>query len=70
LLRELGFYGVLVSPLLAWMCIALPVTALLRRGLGVLGLYRYVWHRPLFDTALLVIVLGSVAGLSAWLQVL
>jgi hypothetical protein len=29
------------------------------------GAYRLVWHRPLFDLALFVIVLGSVAAMSA-----
>lgn len=70
MLRELPVYGLLVSPLLAWMCVALAVTAVVRRTLGALGFYRRVWHRPLFDLALLVIVLGSVAALSAWLEVL
>lgn len=70
MLRELGIYGVLVSPMLVWTGIALAVTALLRHALGALGFYRHIWHRPLFDTALLVIVIGGVAAVSAWLEVL
>jgi hypothetical protein len=70
LLRELGFYGLLIPPLLVWMLAALALTAVLRRVLARLHFYRLVWHRPLFDTALLVIVLGGVAAVSAWIDVL
>jgi hypothetical protein len=30
------------------------------RGLLALGAYRFVWHRPLFDTALFVLLLGGI----------
>ena len=40
--------------------VALPLTAALRRLLRWFGFYRIVWHRPLVDLALLVIVLGAV----------
>jgi hypothetical protein len=45
--------------------IALPLTALLRRILTRVGLYRFVWHRPLFDLALLVMMVGAVVSLSS-----
>jgi hypothetical protein len=39
----------------------------LRRLLRWIGFYRFVWHRPLFDFALLVIVLGAVvAAATRW----
>ncbi len=69
-LRELEFYGLLIPPLLVWAFIALVLAAALRRALELCGAYGYVWHRSLFDTALLMIVLGGVAAISAWLQVL
>jgi hypothetical protein len=44
------------------------LTAALRRLLHWAGLYRMVWHRPLFDLALLVIVLGCVVAIaSRWI---
>jgi hypothetical protein len=62
---EIDIYGVFVPPLLVWVGVALPLTAALRRLLRWLGFYRLVWHRPLFDLALLVIVLGAVVAVSA-----
>lgn len=37
-------------------CMALVVTYLLHRLLSAFGLYRWIWHGVLFDTALFVIV--------------
>ena len=62
---EIDLYGVFVSPLLLWVAIALPLTALLRRLLARAGLYRFVWHRPLFDLALLVMMVYGVVSLSS-----
>ena len=68
MIGEINIYGVFVPPLLLWVAAALPLTALLRRGLARFGFYRFVWHRPLFDFALLVVVLGGVVGVtSRWL---
>jgi hypothetical protein len=62
MIGEVDLYGVFVAPLLLWLLLALPLTALLRRLLERLGAYRLVWHRPLFDLALLVCVLGGVVA--------
>lgn len=63
MIGELNLYGLFVSPLLLWVLAALPATALLRRALRRVGVYRAVWHPPLFDFAVFVIVLGAVAAL-------
>lgn len=65
MIGEIDLYGVFVSPLLIWVAIALPLTAILRRILARVGLYRFVWHRPLFDLALLVVMVGAVVSLSS-----
>ena len=65
MIGELDVYGVFVPPLLVWLAAALPLTAGLRRLLRRFGVYRVVWHRPVFDLALLVIVLGAVVTASA-----
>jgi hypothetical protein len=65
MIGEIDLYGVFVSPLLIWVVIALPLTAILRRVLARVGLYRFVWHRPLFDLALLVMMVGAVVSLSS-----
>jgi hypothetical protein len=61
---EVDVYGVLLPPLLVWLGVALAVAPLLRAALNRAGVYRYVWHKPLFDLALLVILLGAVASLA------
>jgi hypothetical protein len=67
-ISELNIYGMLIPPMLLWFGEALLISALLRRILGWLGAYRFVWHRPLFDLALLVILLGGVVAAHArWL---
>jgi hypothetical protein len=64
MIHELNIYGLFVSPMLVWTMIALAIAAVLRRLIAWYGLYRFVWHRPLFDLALLVIVLGGVAAVA------
>ena len=66
MIHELDLYGVLVPPILAWTCLALAATGILRGLIGRFGLYRFVWHKPLFDLALLVIVLGGVVAVMGW----
>jgi hypothetical protein len=62
---EVDVYGVFVSPLLIWVVATLPIVALLRRLLARAGFYRLVWHRPLFDLALLIVVLGGVVAVTS-----
>jgi hypothetical protein len=64
MIGEIDLYGVLLPPLLVWLGIGLAVSAVVRFGLSRAGLYRFVWHRPLFDLAILVIATGAVALLA------
>jgi hypothetical protein len=64
MIGEVDLYGVLVPPLLVWLGGGLLVSAVLRFGLNRAGFYRFVWHRPLFDLAILVIATGAVAMLA------
>jgi hypothetical protein len=61
---ELNIYGVFVPALFAWVLIAFGVLVLLRQVLAWSGFYRLVWHRPLFDVALFVVLLGAVVSLA------
>jgi hypothetical protein len=61
---EFDVYGVFVPALLVWGMIALLITALLRRVLAQAGFYRLVWHRPLVDLSLLVIILAAVVAVA------
>ena len=58
---ELDIYGVFIPTLLAWAIVGFVASLFVRRLLAKLGFYKYVWHRPLFDIALLVVLIGTVA---------
>jgi hypothetical protein len=60
MIGEIDVFGVYVPPLLVWVGIAFLLNTPLRWLLARLGLYRIVWHRPLFDLSLLVILTGLV----------
>lgn len=62
-LREWALGGVLLSPFLIYVLIALAVTAVLRMVVQATPLGRWIWHEALFDTALFVCVLSSVVHL-------
>ncbi|MBB6250920.1 DUF1656 domain-containing protein [Nitrospirillum iridis] len=63
MIGEMDIHGVFVPPLLVWGAIAFLISMAVRWGLRLVGAYRLVWHRPLFDLAVYVIVLGGVAAL-------
>jgi hypothetical protein len=65
MIKEIDLFGVYLSPMLGFALAAAAALLALRYGLARIGAYRWVWHRPLFDTALYVILLaGLVTG--AW----
>ena len=61
---EFDLYGVFVPSLAVCMLLALLISLLLRRLLAWSGFYRLVWHRPLFDLALYVVLLGAVVSVA------
>ncbi len=64
-MAEIGIGGVFIPALLVWATIALLLSILLRRLLAAFGLYRFVWHRALFDLALTVILLGGTVEVAS-----
>ncbi len=64
MIGEIDIYGVLFPPLLIWLGVAYLVAVVVRAGLTRLGVYNYVWHRPLFDLAILVILLGGISAIA------
>jgi hypothetical protein len=64
MIGEVDIYGVLFPPLLIWLGIAYLAAVVVRAGLSRIGVYRYVWHRPLFDLAVLLILLGGINALT------
>ena len=67
MIAELNLYGVFVPSLFLWMLVAFAILLVLRRALVHGNAYILIWHRPLFDIALYVIILGAVVFLSKWL---
>jgi hypothetical protein len=63
MIKEIDLAGVFISPMLGYLAVALVLTGLIRLVLGWIGAYRWIWHRPLFDLSLLVMVL---TGLVVW----
>ena len=65
MIGEVDFYGLFISPLLPLTIVALLLSFLLRKAFARAGVYRLVWHRPLFDFAFFVILLGALVGVTA-----
>jgi protein AaeX len=61
---EYSISGIFFSPVLLYAVIAMLVSAGVRRVLTIVGFYRLVWHRALFDFALFIILWGAAA---AWI---
>ncbi|WGF88671.1 DUF1656 domain-containing protein [Marinivivus vitaminiproducens] len=59
-MKEIDFGGLFLTPALAWSLLALLVLVALRRLLARAGFYRFVWHPPLVDCALFVILLSGM----------
>lgn len=59
-LREWALGGVLLSPFLIYVVLALLLTAAVRLLLRLTPLGRWIWHEALFDCALFICVLTLV----------
>jgi len=58
MIGEINVAGIFISPLLLCMIVAFVARILLSRIFDAIGLYRLIWQRPLFDTALFLILIG------------
>ncbi|MBH3430991.1 MAG: DUF1656 domain-containing protein [Pseudomonas sp.] len=59
-LREWALGGVLLSPFLVYVVLALGLTAAVHLVLHLTPLGRWIWHKALFDCALFICVLTLV----------
>ncbi len=57
---EFNFLGVFVPSLLVYSGVAFLVQQMICRCLLRFGAYRFIWHRPLFDTAMFVVLVALV----------
>jgi len=62
---EFDIYGVYLPAFAVFAAIALVLQLAIKRLLDACGLYRFVWHRALFDLALYVILLAVVTAAAA-----
>jgi len=65
MIGEFNFAGVFVPAILVWAMVAIGVSTFVRSILRLIGFYRLVWHRQLFDLALLAILWASVTALAS-----
>ena len=59
MIKEISLGGVYLPPMLGYLLGTALVWWLLRYAISQLGLYRFVWHPPLFNAALYVILLSA-----------
>ncbi len=63
-LVETDLFGVFLAPMMLYAVIAGGLWLVLRRLLDALGAYRFVWHPPLVNTALYLILLAGVVAVA------
>ncbi|CAH2782658.1 MAG: Tetrapartite efflux system component, FusD-like [uncultured Caballeronia sp.] len=59
-----SIYGVFLLAVLVLMLVSYLFCLVVTRVFARVGLYRFVWHRSIFDLAIYVIVLGIVVIVS------
>jgi len=65
MIGELDIYGVYVPIFVVVAAVAFLLQILLKRVLDACGLYRFLWHRALFDLAIYVILFSLVTAAAA-----
>jgi hypothetical protein len=68
MIGEIDVAGVFIPALLVWTLVALALNSLLGGLLRRLGFYKLVWHPPLFDMALFLMLLGGVVATANWIS--
>jgi hypothetical protein len=59
-MKEVDLFGIYIAPAALVALVALVVFLFLRRWFDRIKIQRWVWHRPLFDTAVYVILLSLI----------
>ena len=62
MIGEFDIYGVYFPAFAVFAAIAFVLQVVIKRFLDACGVYRFVWHRALFDLAIYVILLGVVTA--------
>jgi hypothetical protein len=64
MIGEIDIFGIFVPAVLVLMLITYLLSLAVRMVFGRIGLYRFVWHRSVFDLAVYVMLLGIVVIVS------
>ncbi|RQH06492.1 MULTISPECIES: DUF1656 domain-containing protein [Paraburkholderia] len=64
MIGEIDIFGVFVPTVLVLMLIAYLINIVVRKVLTLIGFYRFVWHRSVFDLGIYVFVLAAVIVVS------
>jgi hypothetical protein len=59
MIKEINLDGIFLPPLLGYLVGTAVLWYVLRYLLDRFGIYRFVWHPPLFNTALYVMLLSA-----------
>ncbi|HEY8161104.1 MAG: DUF1656 domain-containing protein [Methylocystis sp.] len=57
---EISFFGLYAPALLVCAPLAYILASIVKAALSALGLYRFLWHRGLFNLAVFVCLLGAL----------
>ena len=60
MLKEINLFGIYLSPFVGYLAVALILFIPLRMYFDRRAIQRYVWHRPLFDIAIFMIILSLI----------
>jgi hypothetical protein len=60
MLKEVNLFGVFFAPFAAYLVVALLIFIPLRMFFDRCAIQRWVWHRPLFDLSVFVIILSLI----------
>jgi protein AaeX len=58
-IKELDLFGIYMPPIFVQAAFAMLIWLVLRQSFAWAGLYRFVWHPALFNTALYVVILSA-----------
>jgi protein AaeX len=60
MLKEINIFGIFFAPFAGYLLIALLIFFPLRMLFDRWGIHHYVWHRPLFDLSIFVVILSLI----------
>ena len=60
MLKEINIFGIFVAPFVGYLFAALLIFIPVRILFDRYAIHRWVWHRPLFDISIFVIILSLI----------